>query len=83
MPRALVDLQSLDNRVAARIAKKLRWFAAQDNPLHFAERLTNSRYGGYRFRIGDYRALFDVNQSGVIIILEILRIKHRSVAYNR
>lgn len=80
--QALADLQTLDVAVAKRIATKLRWFAAQTNPLRFAEHLTDSPYGQYRFRIGDYRAMFDVKR-GIIMVLEILRIKHRNVAYNR
>lgn len=83
MPSSLADLQKLDQTVARRIATKLRFFAQQENPLRFAERLTSSPYGEYRFRIGDYRILFDVNARGVITILVILRIKHRREAYLR
>ena len=81
MPSSLADLQKLDQMVADRIATKLRFFARQENPLRFAERLTNSPYGEYRFRVGDYRILFDVNARGKITILIILRIKHRREAY--
>ena len=81
MPSSLDDLQKLDQTVAQRIATKLRFFAQQENPLRFAERLTNSPYGEYRFRVGDYRILFDVNARGIITVLVILRIKHRREAY--
>lgn len=54
-PSSLADLQKLDQTIANRIATKLRFFAQQENPLRFAERLTDSPYGEYRFRIGDYR----------------------------
>ncbi len=80
-PRAGADLQELDAVVVQRIKKKLRFFAQQENPLRFAERLTDSPYGEYRFRVGDYRILFDVNSRGIITILVILRIKHRREAY--
>jgi mRNA interferase RelE/StbE len=79
--RAQEDMGFLDSIVANRIAAKLRFFAQQENPLRFAERLTSSPYGEYRFRVGDYRILFDVNARGVISILVILRIKHRREAY--
>ncbi len=82
MPSSLADLQKLDQTIAGRIATKLRFFAQQENPLRFAERLTNSPYGEYRFRVGDYRILFDINARGVITILVILRIKHRREAYD-
>ena len=78
--RAEEDLRSLDATVIQRIVKKMRWFATQVNPLHFAEHLTDSPYGEYRFRIGDYRVTFDVKR-GLITVLEILRIKHRREAY--
>lgn len=81
-PSSQIDLQNLDQTIACRIAIKLRFFAQQENPLRFAERLTKSPYGEYRFRVGAYRILFDVNARGVITILVILRIKHRSEAYN-
>ncbi len=80
-PRALADLATLDEIAARRIAGKLRFFAAQQNPLRFAKRLTGSAQGEYRFRVGDYRILFDVNRSRVITILFILRVKHRREAY--
>jgi mRNA interferase RelE/StbE len=81
MPSSLADLQKLDQTVASRIAIKLRFFVQQENPLRFAERLTDSPYGEYRFRVGDYRILFDVNARGIITVLVILRIKHRREAY--
>lgn len=83
MPSAKEDLRKLDHITAIRIAKKLRFFAIQENPLRFAERLTDSPYGDYRFRVGDYRILFDVGARGVIVVLEILRIKHRREAYKK
>ncbi|MBI2097719.1 MAG: type II toxin-antitoxin system RelE/ParE family toxin [Candidatus Vogelbacteria bacterium] len=41
-------------------------------PLDFAETLTDRREGGYRFRIGDYRVIFDV-VDGKIYVLKIRR----------
>jgi len=76
------DLEQLDYTIANRILDKLDWYVEQDNPLRFSERLKDSPYGEYHFRVGDYRILFDVNSRGVITILVILRIKHRREAYN-
>lgn len=75
------DLAALDPVVATRIADKLKWFTAQENPLHFAVRLTGF-WGKYRFRIGDYRAIFRIDNHGAIIILIILRVKHRREVYD-
>lgn len=81
--KAEEDLKVLDDTIRQRVVKKLRFFALQENPLRFAEHLTNSPHGDYRFRVGDYRVMFDVSVRGVITILEILRIKHRSLAYKK
>ena len=75
------DLEQLDQTIEKRIVDKLDWYEAQENPLRFAERLTDSPYGEYRFRVGAYRILFDVNARGIITILVILRVKHRREAY--
>lgn len=75
------DLDQLDNTIREYILKKLYWFVAQTNPLWFAKRLRGGLFGHYRFRIGDYRAIFDVDNHGAITILVILRIRHRREVY--
>lgn len=79
-PEALRDLDSLDRIVAQRIELKLQFYEAQTSPLLFAKRLRSPK-PLWRFRIGDYRAVFEVTADGVITILLILRIKHRREAY--
>ncbi len=59
--------------------KKLWFFIESWNTLYFAEKLTNSLYGEYRFRVWDYRILFDVNIEGQIIIIVV--IGHRKEIY--
>lgn len=76
------DLNNFDRGTAKRIVKKIHFLSLQNNPLIFAKRLTNPKLGQYRFRIGDYRALFDADKKGRIYILMILRIKHRKDIYN-
>lgn len=71
------DLQSLDSVVQKRIVKKLRFFLAQEDPVSFAKTLVNSKDGNYRWRIGHYRAVFDVNSS----IILLLRVQHRGQVY--
>jgi mRNA-degrading endonuclease RelE of RelBE toxin-antitoxin system len=58
-----------------RIADKMRFFADQPDPLAFAEPLSGSN--NYRFRIGDYRVIFEL-QHGVGWVLAI---KRRDEAY--
>ena len=75
------DLKKLERNVLQRILTKLDFYIHQKNPLKFAKPLTNPILGQYRFRIGDYRILFDVTQKGQITVLMILRIKHRKDVY--
>jgi mRNA-degrading endonuclease RelE of RelBE toxin-antitoxin system len=46
------------------------------------QRLQKSPLGPYRFRIGDYRAIFDVDENNNIKILLILTIGHRKDIYD-
>ena len=71
---AMKDLDDLDKKVLSRIIKKISWFAKQTNPLDFAKRLQYDAIGQYRFRIGDYRVIFDCNKKDI----RILRVEHRS-----
>ena len=79
---ALNDLARLPKQIAQRIADKIKFFRVQPNPLHFAKKLTKFEFGQYRFRIGDYCAIFDVDSKGAVHILRILHVKHRKDAYN-
>lgn len=45
--------------------------------LEFAKSLVNNREGSYRFRIGDYRLIFDVKEDDIYI----LKIGKRSEVY--
>ena len=78
---ALQDLLSLPRISADRITKKTLWFAEQKNPLSFAKVLGGRYDGVYRFRVGDYRVLFEVFPDRCISILMVLRVKHRRDAY--
>lgn len=76
------DLADLDDRVRNRIILKLRWYSEQENSLKFAKRLVASDYGAFRFRIGDYRALCDVEFLVTETVIQVLRIRHRREAYD-
>lgn len=76
--KAAQDLENLPFAIQKRIAQKMRFYAEQVNPLKFAERLTEPREGEFRFRIGDYRVIFDVTKSQIIV----LAIRKRDKAYS-
>lgn len=61
----------LPSDVQKRIVVKLEFYLTQSNPLIFAEILTNSKIGKYRFRIGTYRVVFDLETENIIMILDV------------
>ncbi len=75
--QALKNLQKLPKNIQQRIIKKLDFYISSSNPLSFAESLINYEIGQYRFRIGDYRVIFDVEETTLII----LTVGHRREIY--
>lgn len=76
---SLQDLDGLDKKTLSKIIKKIKWFVKQKNPLDFTKQLKYNAIGQYRFRIGDYRVIFDCEAQRIIV----LRIGHRSTIYRR
>ena len=79
--RAKKDILSLPRRDAERIVKKLRFFILSTDPLSYAKPLTNTEVAEYRFRIGNYRILFDIDRKGKITVLTVLTVQHRKDIY--
>lgn len=72
---ALRDLRSFDKILQERLIKKI--LELEVDPTAKSRKLKNSSLGDYRFRIGDYRVIFDIDDGKVII----LRIGHRKEIY--
>ena len=79
--KAKGDFLCFKKDVQKRISTKLRFYLSSDDPLQYAKKLKDKRLGMYRFRIWDYRAIFDIDKRGEITILIILRVKHRRESY--
>ncbi|MFH1789496.1 MAG: type II toxin-antitoxin system RelE/ParE family toxin [bacterium] len=75
------DLSGLDKKISIRILNKLDFFVNSGEPLKYAKKLSDHKTGTYRFRVGNYRAIFDIDKKGKITILLILRVKHRKEVY--
>jgi len=75
--KAFKKMQKLDISVRRRIFKKLDYITSFSDPLEFAEPITDQALGQYRFRIGDYRLTFDVEED----IIKILKVGHRKDIY--
>ena len=63
--KAKGDFLLLQNNVQKQMAEKLRFYINQPNPLHYSKKLKDSKHGTYRFRVGDYRAIFDLEKNFV------------------
>jgi mRNA interferase RelE/StbE len=75
--KAVRDIDRLEAGVKKRIGTTLLRF--KDNPIQYAERLTDPELGSYRFRIGDYRVIFDIEGNDIVV----LRAGHRKEIYKR
>lgn len=73
--RAVRDIEKLDRVVKKQIGKKLIEFTK--NPLGLSKKIHGSDLGDYRFRVGDYRVIFDLDGHKIVI----LRIGHRREVY--
>lgn len=71
------DFKKLAPEIQKRIVKKLDYFASSGIPLKFAERLVDYEIGEYRFRIGDYRVIFDMEEETIVV----LTLGHRKDIY--
>ena len=76
--KAAKQLEGLPTPIQKRISNKMRFYENHENPLQFAEHLTDYREGEFRFRVGDFRLTFDVKKN----IIYILQIGKRDKIYN-
>jgi mRNA interferase RelE/StbE len=76
---AVKSIQKLSPQIQKRLKAKLEWFIAQADPLNFAEPLTKPADAQYRFRVGTYRVLFDVETQNIVI----LYVQHRREVYRK
>lgn len=76
---ALKEIQKLPEPIRKRLKAKLEWFASQTNPMDCAKPLTKPADAQYRFRVGNYRVLFDLEGSNIVVLL----VQHRKDDYRR
>ena len=72
---AVRDIKKLDRVAQKQLVRKLKQF--QTHPLFYAKKLTSPVIGQYRWRIGNYRIIFDIKGRDLII----LRVGHRKEIY--
>ena len=75
--RAIKDIRKLEQISKKRIGRALVRY--EEDPLKYAEKLIDPRLGTYRFRIGDFRVVFDLKGNEIIV----LRVGHRKDIYKK
>jgi mRNA interferase RelE/StbE len=75
--RAEGDIKKLEPHPKDRMGKTLLRYA--EDPMRFAEKLSDPMLGEYRFRVGDYRVVFDIEGKEIVV----LRVGHRRDIYKR
>lgn len=76
-PQAEKELKKFPASLQLQIIRKLKYFLSSADPLHFASSLKDHDLGSYRFRIGDYRVIFDLEEETLVI----LSVGHRREIY--
>lgn len=76
-PEARKQLKKLSPEIQKLIVRKLDFFISSDKPLSFATSLIHFGIGQYRFRVGDYRIIFDTHEE----VLTVHGVGHRRDIY--
>lgn len=78
-PKALKELSKLDKPTARRVVTAIGQLSAEPHPAGM--RALVGFPGFFRIRVGDYRIVYTVNDSELIVL--VLRVAHRSVVYRQ
>jgi mRNA interferase RelE/StbE len=74
---AIKDLKKINKKDVEHIGKKLKEYS--NDPFPYSIKLSGKSISTYRFRIGDYRAIFDFENEYIVIH----RIAHRKEIYKK
>lgn len=77
---AMRDLERLDRSTARRIAKRADWRAANLDNIR-PQPLTANLVGYFKFRIGDYRIVYEILHDENVIVIH--QIEHRREIYRK
>ncbi|OGM21020.1 hypothetical protein A2714_01595 [Candidatus Woesebacteria bacterium RIFCSPHIGHO2_01_FULL_38_9] len=72
---ACKDIQKLDSVTKKRLKKAIEKHLQA--PLANARKLTDPKIGSYRWRVGNYRIIFDIHAKTIVV----LRVRHRKESY--
>lgn len=79
--KAVRSLRKMDKQTVRRIRSELEEIAALEDPRGRGKALTGNLAGLWRYRVGDYRIVCDI-EDGVLVIL-VVDVAHRREVYKR
>ena len=79
--KAVRALRKMDKQVARRIRDELAEIAKLEDPRSMGKALVGNLAGLWRYRVGDYRIVCDI-EDGVLVIL-VVDVAHRREVYKR
>ena len=79
--RALRSLRKMDKQIARRVRDELLEIAKLEDPRSRGKALTGNLAGVWRYRIGDYRILCDIEDGRLVIL--VIDVAHRREVYKR
>ena len=78
--KAVRELLKIDRQAALRIKKYLdERIATEEDPRRFGKGLTSNLAGLWRYRVGDYRVIAEIQDTRVVVL--VIKIGHRSLVY--
>lgn len=78
--KAARELLKLDRQAAKRIKRYLdERIATDEDPRRFGDALSENLSGLWKYRVGDFRVIVDIQDSIVLVL--VLRVGHRSNVY--
>lgn len=78
--RAVKELKKLDRSAQQNILRYFRdRIATQKTPRRFGKALTENKSGLWRYRVGDYRMICQIQNHQLIVL--VLRVAHRKQVY--
>lgn len=77
---ALKQLKKLDKQFQKAIIQEMNEVATLDNPRQKGKALKSNLSGLWRYRVGDYRVICDIQDEKILIT--VLRVEHRKNIYD-
>ena len=79
-PKAAEDFEKLDEAIADRLLRKLRWLAENFESVK-PEPLTGAYAGLFKLRVGDYRVVYSVDREKKMLTVRL--VGHRREIYGQ